>query len=102
MVEEAVALHRELAPGPLEFIYEVCLAEALEQRGCNPIYLLNFGKALMENRIERIVNGLEKKWLIRFLRTFHRTRIPAFGREFIALTPPAGGHAGAYLLLRPS
>ena len=26
---------------------------------------------------------------------------PAFGREFIALTPPAGGYAGAYLSRRP-
>ncbi|OHB78433.1 MAG: GxxExxY protein [Planctomycetes bacterium RBG_16_55_9] len=33
VVEEAVALHRELGPGLLEFVYEVCLAKALEQRG---------------------------------------------------------------------
>jgi len=33
VVEEAVALHRELGPGLLEFVYEVCLAAALEQRG---------------------------------------------------------------------
>ncbi len=26
VVEEAVALHRELGPGLLEFVYEVCLA----------------------------------------------------------------------------
>jgi GxxExxY protein len=32
-VEEAIALHRELGPGLLEFVYEVCLADALEQRG---------------------------------------------------------------------
>jgi GxxExxY protein len=33
VVEEAVALHRELGPGLLEFVSEVCLAGALEQRG---------------------------------------------------------------------
>jgi GxxExxY protein len=33
IVEEAVALHRELGPGLLEFVYEVCLANALERRG---------------------------------------------------------------------
>jgi GxxExxY protein len=33
VVEEAVALHRELGPGLLEFVYEVCLASALERRG---------------------------------------------------------------------
>ncbi len=33
VVEEAIALHRELGPGLLEFVYEVCLADALERRG---------------------------------------------------------------------
>lgn len=33
VVEEAIALHRELGPGLLEFVYEVCLSKALEQRG---------------------------------------------------------------------
>ena len=60
VVEEAIALHRELGPGLLEFMYEVCLADALERRGLNPSYLLNCGKALMKNRIEGIVNGLEE------------------------------------------
>jgi len=32
VVEEAIALHRELGPGLLEFVYEVCLASALERR----------------------------------------------------------------------
>ena len=32
VVEEAIALHRELGPGLLEFVYEVCLAHALERR----------------------------------------------------------------------
>ena len=32
VVEEAIALHRELGPGLLEFVYEVCLADALERR----------------------------------------------------------------------
>ncbi len=33
IVEEAMALHRGLGPGLLEFVYEVCLADALERRG---------------------------------------------------------------------
>jgi GxxExxY protein len=33
IVEEAIALHRELGPGLLEFVYEVCLTDALERRG---------------------------------------------------------------------
>ena len=33
IVEEAIALHRELGPRLLEFVYEVCLARALEARG---------------------------------------------------------------------
>jgi GxxExxY protein len=33
VVEEVMALHRELGPGLLEFVYEVCLADALERRG---------------------------------------------------------------------
>ncbi|MEN6423888.1 MAG: GxxExxY protein [Phycisphaerales bacterium] len=33
VVEEAIALHRELGPGLLEFVYEVCLADGLERRG---------------------------------------------------------------------
>lgn len=33
VVEEAIALHRELGPGLLEFVYEVCLADALGRRG---------------------------------------------------------------------
>jgi GxxExxY protein len=33
VVEEAITLHRELGPGLLEFVYEVCLSKALEQRG---------------------------------------------------------------------
>ncbi|HNS21472.1 MAG TPA: GxxExxY protein [Sedimentisphaerales bacterium] len=33
VVEEAIALHRELGPGLLEFVYEICLADALGQRG---------------------------------------------------------------------
>ena len=30
VVEEAITLHRELGPRLLEFVYEVCLADALE------------------------------------------------------------------------
>jgi len=33
IVEEVMALHRGLGPGLLEFVYEVCLADALERRG---------------------------------------------------------------------
>ena len=32
IVEEAIALHRDLGPGLLEFVYEVCLANALNMR----------------------------------------------------------------------
>jgi GxxExxY protein len=33
VVEEVMALHRGLGPGLLEFVYEVCLTDALERRG---------------------------------------------------------------------
>ncbi|MBP7051937.1 MAG: GxxExxY protein [Phycisphaerae bacterium] len=33
VIEESISLHRELGPGLLEFVYEVCLADALERRG---------------------------------------------------------------------
>jgi GxxExxY protein len=33
VVAEAIALHKELGPGLLEFVYEICLADALERRG---------------------------------------------------------------------
>ncbi|MBN1514998.1 GxxExxY protein [Candidatus Sumerlaeota bacterium] len=33
VIEECIALHRELGPGLLESVYEIVLAHALEQRG---------------------------------------------------------------------
>ena len=35
VVEEAIALHQELGPGLLEFVYEVCLENALSKRNLN-------------------------------------------------------------------
>ena len=93
MVEEAVALHRELAPGPLEFMYEVCLAEALEQRGCNPIYLLGcdyrfgIGGDHHAHRGGRRYEYADFEGLrIRMKRTLHQLRA-RFGVEIINVSP---------------
>ncbi|MBI4745952.1 MAG: GxxExxY protein [Deltaproteobacteria bacterium] len=81
VVDRAVRLHMELGPGLLETVYEVILADMLQESGLRVVrqgrrkahkkqvltylkltgkklgYMLNFGDELMKDGISRILNG---------------------------------------------
>ena len=88
VVDTAVAMHRELGPGLLETVYEVCLADEIDRRGLKvdrqvaiPIEykgirfdegfradMIVGGKVILELKSVEAVTNAHKKQLLSYLR----------------------------------